>query len=63
MWIVKNHYLLARTFNSPILPQTAKFREDGSNHSWAIAIFVTFKVATATILDFQIFDILTIGRL
>jgi len=38
-----------------ILHQRAKFREDRSIRNCNIAIFVTFKMAAAAILDFQKF--------
>jgi len=47
----------------PILQQRTKFRKDRSNRYGDIAIFVIFKMATAAILDFQKFEILTIDPL
>ena len=47
----------------PILHQRTKFRKDRSNRCGDIAIFVIFKMAAAAILDFQKFEILTVGPL
>jgi len=41
------------------LHQRTKLREDRSNRYGDIAIFVTFKMAAAAILNFQKFEILT----
>ena len=43
----------------PILHQRTKFRKDRSNRCGYIAIFVIFKMATAAILNFQKFEMLT----
>jgi len=40
----------------------AKFRKDRSNRYGDIAIFVIFKMVAAAILDFEKFEILTVGR-
>ena len=47
----------------PILHQHVKFSEDRSDRCCDIVIFVIFKMATAAILDFQKFEILTIDPL
>jgi len=47
----------------PILHHSTKFRKDRLNRCGDIAIFVIFKMAAATILDFQKFEILTVGPL
>jgi len=47
----------------PILHQRTKFRIDPSNRCGDIAIFVIFKMAAAATLDFQKFEILTVGPL
>jgi len=43
------------------LRHSAKFRGDGSNRCRDMKIFQFFKMAVAAILDFQIFEILTVG--
>ena len=43
--------------------QHTKVRTDRSNRCREIAIFVIFKMAVAAILDFQKFEILTVGPL
>jgi len=45
------------------LHQRNKFRKDRSNGCGYIAIFVIFKMAAATILDFQKFEILMVDPL
>ena len=47
----------------PILHQRTKFRKDRSNRCGDIAIFVIFKMAAATILNFHKFKILTVDPL
>ena len=47
----------------PILHQRTKFRKDRSKLCRYIAIFVIFKMATAAILNFQKFKILTVDPL
>ena len=53
IWVVK----------SPILHHRTKFRKDRSNRCGDIAIFVIFKIAATAMLDFQKFEILTVGPL
>ena len=43
--------------------QPSKFHKDRSNPCGDIAIFVIFKMAAAAIMDFQKFEILTVGPL
>ena len=47
----------------PILHRRTKFRKGQSNRCKDIAIFVIFKMAAAAILDFQKYEILTVGPL
>jgi len=47
----------------PIIHQRAKFREDWSNRSRDVAIFLIFKMSAAAIFDLQKLEILTFGRL
>ena len=49
--------------NRHILHHRTKFRKDLSNHCRDISIFVISKMAVAATLDFQKFEILTIGPL
>jgi len=60
---VKFKFLMAGAGKRPTLHQRTKFRKDRSNRCADIAIFVIFKMATTTILDFQKFEILTVGPL
>jgi len=46
-----------------ILHHHTKFHKDLSNCCEDITIFVIFKMAAVTILDFQKFEILTVGPL
>jgi len=52
-----------RAVKRPILHQHTKFRKDRSNRCGDIAILVIFKTAAAAILNFQKFEILTVGPL
>jgi len=47
----------------PILHQRTKFRKGWSNYCGDMAIFVNFKTAATAVLDFQKFEILTVGPL
>ena len=47
----------------PILHKRTNFCKGGSNRCGYIAIFVIFKMAAAAIMDFQKFEILTVGPL
>ena len=60
---VKFKFLMVGAVKRPILHQSTKFRKDRLNRCGDIAIFVIFKMAAATILDFQKFEILTVGPL
>jgi len=40
-----------------------KFHKDPSNHCGDIVIFVIFKMAAAAVMDFQKFEVLTVGLL
>ena len=53
-------FLTVRAGKRPILHQHTKFRKDRSNRCRDIAIFVIFQMATAAILNFQEFEILTV---
>ena len=55
--------LLPNLCNMSILHHHTKFFEDRSNCCWDGAIVVIFKMAAATILDFQKFQILAVGWL
>jgi len=41
----------------------AKFHKDPSKHCRDIVIFVIFKMAAAAVMDFQKFEVLTVGLL
>ena len=58
---VKFNFLKVKEAKNPILHQRTKFRKDRSNRCGYIAIFVIFKMAAAAILNFQKFEILTVG--
>jgi len=60
---VKFKLLMVGEFKRPILHQRTKFRKDWSNRCGDIAIFAIFKMAAASILDFQKFRILTVDLL
>ena len=60
---VKFKFLTVGAVKRPILHQHTKFRKDRSNRYRDIAIFVIFKMAAAAILNFQKFEILTVGPL
>ena len=60
---VKIKFFNSRAVKTPILHQRAKFRKDRSNRCGDIAIFVTFQMAAAAILNFQKFKILTVDPL
>jgi len=48
---------------NPILHHHTKFRKDRSKCCKDIAIFVIFKMASAAVLDFHKYKILTVGPL
>jgi len=56
-------FLTVGVVKRPILHQRTKFCKDRSNPCRYIAIFVIFKMAAATILNFQKFEILTVDPL
>jgi len=56
---VKFDFLTVTAVKRPILHQRTKFRKGRSNRCGYIAIFVIFNMATAAILNFQKFKILT----
>ena len=56
-------FLTVESVKRDILHQRTEFRKDRSKRYGDIAIFVIFKMAAAAILDFQKFEILTIGSL
>jgi len=58
---MKSNFLTVGAVKKPILHHRAKFRKDQSNRCEDIAILVIFKMAAAVILDFQKFEILTVG--
>jgi len=58
---MKLNFLTVGAVKKPILHHRAKFRKDQSNRCGDIAILVIFKMAAAVILDFQKFEILTVG--
>ena len=60
---VKFKFLMAGAGKRPTLHLRTKFRKDRSNRCADIAIFVIFKMAATAILDFQKFEILTVGPL
>ena len=60
---MKLNFLTVGAVKKPILHHRAKFRKDQSNRCGDIAILVIFKMAAAVILDFQKFEILTVGEL
>jgi len=62
-WNFKIQFLTVGTVKRPILHHRTKFRKDRSNRSGDIAIFVIFKMAAASILDFLKFKNLTAGPL
>jgi len=64
-WIFEIHFLTVWAVNKPILHHCTKFRrpKDRSNRCGDIAIFVIFTIAAAPNLDFQKFEILTVGAL
>jgi len=62
-WIFEIQFLTVGAVKTPILHHRTKFRKDRSNRWRDIAIFVIFKMAVAAILDFQKFEILTVGPL
>ena len=53
--------LIARTVKRGKLRHHANFHGDQSNRFGDITIFLFLKMATAAMLDFQIFEILTVG--
>jgi len=55
-----SNFLTVEVVKGPILHQRTKFRKDPSTRCGDIAIFVIFKMAAATILNFQKFEILTV---
>ena len=58
---VKFNFLTVWAVKRPILHQRTKFRKDRSNRCGYIATFLIFKMAAAAILNFQKFEILTVG--
>jgi len=56
----KFKFLMVGAVKRPILHHRTKFRKERSNRA---AIFVIFKMAATSILDFQKFKILTVGPL
>jgi len=62
-WICEIQIFNGCCVSETILHQRTKFRKDRSNRCGDIAIFVIFKPATAAILDYQKFQILTVGPL
>jgi len=61
--ILKFKFLTVMAVKNPILHHCTKFRKDRSNRCRDIPIFMIFKMAAAAILDFQKFEILTVGPL
>jgi len=62
-WICEIRNFNGRAVKRPILHQHTKFRKDQSNRCGDIVIFVIFQMAAAAILNFQKFEILTVGLL
>jgi len=60
---VKFTFLMVGAVKRPVLHQRTKFRKDRSKRRGDIAIFVIFKMAATAILNFQKFEILTVGPL
>ena len=56
-------FLTVAAVKRPILHQRTKFRNDQSNRRGYIAIFVIFNMSAAAILNFQIFEILSVDPL
>ena len=57
---VKFNFLTVGAVKRPILHQRTKFRNDRSNRCGDIAIFMTFQMAAAAILNFKKFEILMV---
>ena len=60
---VEFKFLMVWSVKRRILHQRTKFRKGWSNYCGDMAIFVNFKTAATAVLDFQKFEILTVGPL
>jgi len=60
---LKFKFLTIVVVKNPTVHHCTKFRKDWSKCGGDILIFVIFKMAAAAILDFQKFEILTVGPL
>ena len=58
-----SNFLTVGAVKRPILHQHTKFHKDRSTRCGDIEIFVIFKMAAAAILNFEKFEILTVGSL
>ena len=59
---LNSNFLTVAAVKRPILHSGTKFPKNRSNRCGDIAIFVTFKMASAAMLDFRKFEILTVDR-
>ena len=62
-WIFEIQIFNGRAVQNLILRHLTKFRKDRLNRCGHIAIFEIFEMVAADILDFQKFEILTVGPL